>query len=153
MKLFSQKKKHTVKKLSSFWTQLCLASQKWDTGKQCRSRTDAATRGVWSGSTMFALTIGTSIKHGNNQNWPDSPYIGNGPVQRFKVEESTRHKGVKVVLADTDRVNERQPQYWCHWESSDGSNVVCRPAYAPSPGFMWNPLSAYQNWLEVPKKK
>ena len=54
-------------------THLCLASHKWDIGKQCRLRLDAAERGVWSGSTLFALTTGLSIKHGNNQNWPDTP--------------------------------------------------------------------------------
>ena len=38
-----------------------------NTGKQCRPRSDAAERGVWSGSTLFALNIGISIKHGNNK--------------------------------------------------------------------------------------
>ena len=54
-------------------THLCLASHKWDISKQCRPRSDAADRGVWSGSTRFALTTGISIKHGYNQNWPDTP--------------------------------------------------------------------------------
>ena len=50
---------------------LCLSSHKWDIGKQYKPRSDAAERGVWSGSTLFAFTTGISIKHGNNQNWPD----------------------------------------------------------------------------------
>ena len=36
-------------------THLSLASHKRDIGKQCRSWSDAAERGVWSGSTLFAL--------------------------------------------------------------------------------------------------
>ena len=53
-------------------TRLCLASHERDIGKQCRPRSDAAERGVWSGSTLFALTTGISIKHITNQNWPDT---------------------------------------------------------------------------------
>ena len=34
-------------------TQLSLASQKRDIGKQCRPRSDATERGVWSGPTLF----------------------------------------------------------------------------------------------------
>ena len=33
---------------------MCLASHKWDLGKQCRSRSDAAFCSVWFGSTLFA---------------------------------------------------------------------------------------------------
>ena len=36
-------------------THLYLASHKRDMCKQCRPRSDAAERGVWSGSTLFAL--------------------------------------------------------------------------------------------------
>ena len=35
-------------------THLSLASYKMDIGKQCRPRSDAAERGVWSGSTLSA---------------------------------------------------------------------------------------------------
>ena len=38
-----------------FLTHLSLASHKKDIGKQCKPRSDAAERGVWSGSTLFAL--------------------------------------------------------------------------------------------------
>ena len=38
-------------------THLCLASHKRDIGKQCRPRSDAAECGVWSGSTLFAITL------------------------------------------------------------------------------------------------
>ena len=69
---------------------------KRDIGKQCRPRSDAAERGVWSGSTMFALRSEISTKHDNNNNWPDTSYIGNGLVQWLEVEESTRHKWVKL---------------------------------------------------------
>ena len=37
-----------------------------------------------------------STKDGNNENLPDTPYIGNGLAQTGEVEESTRHKWVKV---------------------------------------------------------
>ena len=35
-------------------THISLASHFWDTGKQCRPRSDAAERGVWSGPSLFA---------------------------------------------------------------------------------------------------
>ena len=40
--------------------------------------------GISSGPSLFALNTGISIKHGNNKNQPDTPYIGSGPVQRVK---------------------------------------------------------------------
>ena len=43
---------------------------------------------------MFTLKIGISVKLGNNKNYPGTSSIGNGPVQIFEVEESTRHKWV-----------------------------------------------------------
>ena len=36
-----------------------------------------------------------SIKHDNNENLPDVPFIRVGPVQRVDAKESTRHKWVK----------------------------------------------------------
>ena len=47
---------------------ISLASYKRDICKQCRPRSDAAERGVWSGSTLFALSSDISIKHDNNKN-------------------------------------------------------------------------------------
>ena len=35
-------------------THISLAYHFWDIGKQYRPRSDAAERGVWSGSTLFA---------------------------------------------------------------------------------------------------
>ena len=49
-------------------TDLCLASHKRDIGKQCKPRSDAAERGVWSGSTLFAISSEISTKHGNIEN-------------------------------------------------------------------------------------
>ena len=66
------------------------ASYKTDIGKQCRPRSDAAERGVWSGSTLFTLSTRISIKMVIIK--LDTPYIGNGPVQRAEIGESTRHK-------------------------------------------------------------
>ena len=37
-----------------FLTHLCVASHKRDTGKQFKPSSDAAERGVWSGSSLFA---------------------------------------------------------------------------------------------------
>ena len=73
-------------------THLSLASNKRDIGKKCRPRSDAAEHGVWSGSTLFALSSEVSSKHDNNKNLPDTPCIGSGLVQRVKVEESIRDK-------------------------------------------------------------
>ena len=76
-------------------THLSLVSHKRDIGKQCRPRSDAAERGVWSESTLFALTSEISTTHDNSKNWPDTLCIKNGPVQRVKIEEFTQHKWVK----------------------------------------------------------
>ena len=35
-------------------THISLASHFWDIGKQCRPRSDATERGIWSGSSLFA---------------------------------------------------------------------------------------------------
>ena len=50
-------------------THLCLASYKWDTGKQCRPRSDTTECGVWSGFTLFALSRGISVQEENNKNY------------------------------------------------------------------------------------
>ena len=78
--------------ISQSLTHLCLTSHKKGIGKRCKPRSDVAECGVWSGSTQSAFNTGISIKHGNNSNQPNTPYIENGPVQRLKVEESSRHK-------------------------------------------------------------
>ena len=53
-----QKKQQTVPTLtlsgSTLLTHINLASHFWDIGKQCRPRSDAAERGVWSVSSLFA---------------------------------------------------------------------------------------------------
>ena len=49
-------------------THLCLVYHKWDIGKQRRPRSDATERGVWSESTLFALSTETSVNHDNNKN-------------------------------------------------------------------------------------
>ena len=43
-------------------------------------------------------TVCLIMKHYNDKNQPDTPYIGNERAQRVKVEECTRHKWVKVCL-------------------------------------------------------
>ena len=50
-----------------YWTHLSLASHKWDIGRQRSPRSDAAERGVWSGSTLFLLSSEISTKHDNNK--------------------------------------------------------------------------------------
>ena len=47
-------------------THICLTSHERDIGKQCRPRSDAAERGVWSRSTLFALRTGIFVEQGNN---------------------------------------------------------------------------------------
>ena len=49
--------------LDHILTHLCLASNKRDIGKQCRPRSDATERSVWSWSTLFALSTEIAIKH------------------------------------------------------------------------------------------
>ena len=65
-------------------------THKWDIGKQRRPRSDAADRAVWSGSTLFALSTGISVNHGKNKKKLSRP------VQRVKVEESTRHQWINM---------------------------------------------------------
>ena len=49
-------------------THLCLESHKSGMiGKQCRPRSDAAERGVWSESTLFASDTELSLKDGYNK--------------------------------------------------------------------------------------
>ena len=57
----------TFARIQSVLTHVCLASQKIAIGKQCIYRSDAAERGVWSESTLFALNTGISIKLDNNE--------------------------------------------------------------------------------------
>ena len=49
-------------------THLSLASHKWDIGKTCRLRADAAEWGVWSGYSLFALSFKVSSKHAKDKN-------------------------------------------------------------------------------------
>ena len=56
------------------WTHLCLASNKRDTGKQCKLRSDAAECHIWSGFILFVFNSGISIKD-NTKNQQDTPYI------------------------------------------------------------------------------
>ena len=71
-------------------THLSLASHKRDIGKQCRPRSDATERGVWSESTLFALNAGISVNHCDNKNQPDNPSFRNGRIERVKVGEFTQ---------------------------------------------------------------
>ena len=77
-------KLHEVTVSKTSLTHFSLASHKRGIGKQCRSRSDAAERGVWSGSILFVLGTGISIKHGNNANYPETPSIGNRPVKKLR---------------------------------------------------------------------
>ena len=68
-------------------------------GKQCRPRSDAAERGIWSGSTLFALTL---ERFNNKSNYAISIHrplwLYNGPGRRSWWEISLkifRHKWVK----------------------------------------------------------
>ena len=82
--------------------------------------------GVWSGSTLFAFNTWISIKHGNNKNEPDTPYIGNGPVRRVKVVESIRHKVVKlrkVAVGNKEHTNEHNSESRSHYYYE--SNAFC----------------------------
>ena len=49
-------------------THLSLVYHKRDSGKKYRPWSDAAERGVWLGSTLFAFTSAISTKHDNNNN-------------------------------------------------------------------------------------
>ena len=65
---------------------------------------------------MLALNTGNSIKHGNKKTI-HTPSIGNGTVQRVKVENSTRHKWVKggsVLLAHPNRRPKAKDELFFH---------------------------------------
>ena len=53
----------------------CYVTHKRDIDKQSRPRSDAAEHGVWSGSSLFALSLDISIKHDNTLNYPDTPFL------------------------------------------------------------------------------
>ena len=74
---------------------LFLASHKKDIGKQCRPWSDAAERGVWLGSTLFALNVANSIKHVYSKSQPCRHLKLEINLSKRDVEESTRHKWVK----------------------------------------------------------
>ena len=52
---------------------VCPASNKRNIGKHCRPISDAAERGVWSGSTLFTITL-ECFNNNNNNNY-DNFYI------------------------------------------------------------------------------
>ena len=79
------------------WTHLSLASHKRDIGKQNGPRSDAADRGVWSESTLFAISSEISTKYDKNKNQPDTPDIGNWPVRRVKVEDPLDISGLNAL--------------------------------------------------------
>ena len=54
-------------------THISLASHFWDIGKQCRPRSDAAERSVWSGSTLFAHMNFHQKHDKNKKSTPDTP--------------------------------------------------------------------------------
>ena len=64
--------------------------------KQCRPRLDATECGIWSGSTLFALNTGISIKHSKNKT--NQTANGNRLLQKVVIEEYTWHKWVKSIL-------------------------------------------------------
>ena len=49
-------------------THLCPVSKNGTLGNQCRPRSDAAERGIVSGSSAFALNTVISVKRGNTKN-------------------------------------------------------------------------------------
>ena len=77
---------------------ISLASHFWDIGKQCRPRSDAAERGVWSGYSLFA---NVNIDSKYNKKWkstPDNANIGNGIVQLIMVDGSTRQMWINEAF-------------------------------------------------------
>ena len=86
-----------ILQIFEFLTHSSLASHKRSIGKQWRPRLNATECRFWSGSTLFALNTRISIKHDDNENYPDTPNSDIRLVQTVKVEESTRYKWVKNV--------------------------------------------------------
>ena len=73
-------------------TLISLASFFWDLGKHGRPRSDAAERGVWSGSTLFAYR-NFYLKYDEKEiNTPDTHITGHGLVQLIRIGKSTRQK-------------------------------------------------------------
>ena len=107
-----------IAEITIIWTltHISLASHKRGICKQCRPRSDAADRGVWSGSSLIELNIWISIKHGNNKNYPDTLIL---KMDRFKlkVEESTRHEWVNVRQRAFGRVHSEDSDQLAHLRS------------------------------------
>ena len=72
-------------------THISLVSFLWDIGKQCRSRSYAAERGVWKGSLLFAYRM---FYWNLNNKWNTTQQLlnGNGLVQLIIVGNSIRLK-------------------------------------------------------------
>ena len=83
-------------------THIGLASHFWDIGKQWRPRSDAAERGVWSGSTLFAPRNFYQKYDKNEKSTADTSKNGIGLVQFMRVDGSTRQM----------RVNDLKKQYF-----------------------------------------
>ena len=47
---------------------------------------------------MFEVNTGISTIHDRNKHQPDTPSVGNRPVQRVNIEESIRYKCVNTLL-------------------------------------------------------
>ena len=84
-------------------THLSLASEERDFGKQCGPRSDAAERGVWSGSTLF--TLSTKLT--------GHPYCWKWTCQKHGVEEYTRHKWVKRNIESKTSISQTYTQLNC----------------------------------------
>ena len=78
-------------------THFSLETPKMIIVKQCRSRSDTTVCSIRSGSSLFVLTTGISIKDSNHKKLTRHPAIGKRPVQIAVAEGSTRRKWVSAI--------------------------------------------------------
>ena len=68
----------------------------------CRPRSETPQNAAYGHGLYCFLQFrnGISVKHGTNKNEPHTLSVGNrdGPVRKVKIEESTRHKLVNLLL-------------------------------------------------------
>ena len=103
-------------------THISLASHLWEICKQCRPRSDAAERGVWSGSTLFAHRNFYQKYDKNEKSTPDNPKRQNGLVQLIRMGKSIRQMWVKRQQNPHHRCNQSPGNISTRWQCLSMAN-------------------------------
>ena len=93
----SEKTQHVKIKISILtYNDLSLASFLWEIGKQCRHRPNAAERGIWSASPLFAYIM-VYWNLNRNEKYHPQPKTRNEVVQSISVGNSIALNGLRYT--------------------------------------------------------